>query len=61
MVGDGTGLGNCLLRVLADGNYCKINFCIEAITITVEVNIASGTKYYIVGLPDVGVKESYAH
>ncbi|MDN3550840.1 YifB family Mg chelatase-like AAA ATPase [Mucilaginibacter aquaedulcis] len=32
---------------------------IEAITITVEVNIASGTKYYIVGLPDVAVKESY--
>jgi magnesium chelatase family protein len=25
---------------------------IEAITITVEVNIAAGTKYFIVGLPD---------
>jgi magnesium chelatase family protein len=32
---------------------------IEAITITVEVNIASGTKYFIVGLPDVAIKESY--
>ncbi|WPU98971.1 YifB family Mg chelatase-like AAA ATPase [Mucilaginibacter sp. cycad4] len=32
---------------------------IQAITITVEVNIASGTKYFIVGLPDVAVKESY--
>nr|WP_221283279.1 YifB family Mg chelatase-like AAA ATPase [Mucilaginibacter lappiensis] len=32
---------------------------IEAITITVEVNIAAGTKYFIVGLPDVAVKESY--
>jgi magnesium chelatase family protein len=32
---------------------------IEAITITVEVNIAPGTKYFIVGLPDVAVKESY--
>jgi magnesium chelatase family protein len=32
---------------------------IEAITITVEVNIAPGTKYFIVGLPDVAIKESY--
>ena len=32
---------------------------IEAITITVEVNIAAGTKYFIVGLPDIAVKESY--
>lgn len=32
---------------------------IEAITITVEVNIAAGTKYFVVGLPDVAIKESY--
>jgi magnesium chelatase family protein len=32
---------------------------IEAITITVEVNIAAGTRYFIVGLPDIAVKESY--
>ncbi len=32
---------------------------IQAITITVEVNIAAGTKYFIVGLPDIAVKESY--
>jgi magnesium chelatase family protein len=32
---------------------------IEAITITVEVNIAAGTKYFIVGLPDIAIKESY--
>jgi magnesium chelatase family protein len=32
---------------------------IEAITITIEVNIAAGTKYFIVGLPDIAVKESY--
>ncbi|HEY9197050.1 MAG TPA: YifB family Mg chelatase-like AAA ATPase [Mucilaginibacter sp.] len=32
---------------------------IQAITITVEVNIAPGTKYFIVGLPDIAVKESY--
>ena len=32
---------------------------IQATTITVEVNIAAGTKYFIVGLPDNAVKESY--
>lgn len=32
---------------------------IQAITITVEVNIAAGTKYFIVGLPDNAIKESY--
>ncbi|WP_158825789.1 YifB family Mg chelatase-like AAA ATPase [Mucilaginibacter lacusdianchii] len=32
---------------------------IQATTITVEVNIAAGTKYFIVGLPDVAIKESY--
>src|SRR5690606_2955044 len=31
---------------------------IEATTISVEVNISSGIKYYIVGLPDNAVKES---
>lgn len=31
---------------------------VEAITITVEVNVMGGTKYYIVGLPDGAVKES---
>lgn len=31
---------------------------IEATSITVEVNITTGTKYYIVGLPDNAVKES---
>lgn len=34
-------------------------FGIQAITITVEVNIAAGTKYFIVGLPDNAIKESY--
>lgn len=33
-------------------------FGIEATTITVEVNITSGTKYFIVGLPDNAVRES---
>lgn len=31
---------------------------IEAITITIEVDISSGTKYFVVGLPDNAVKES---
>lgn len=31
---------------------------IEATTITVEVNVSTGTKYYIVGLPDNAIKES---
>ena len=31
---------------------------IEATTVTIEVNISGGTKYYIVGLPDNAVKES---
>lgn len=31
---------------------------IEAIGITIEVNISPGTKYYMVGLPDNAVKES---
>lgn len=32
---------------------------IEATTITIEVNITGGTKYYVVGLPDNAIKESY--
>lgn len=31
---------------------------IEAITITIEVNISGGTKYFMVGLPDNAVRES---
>jgi magnesium chelatase family protein len=31
---------------------------VEALTITVEVNVLSGSGYYIVGLPDNAVKES---
>ena len=32
---------------------------IEAITITIEVNILAGTKYFVVGLADMAIKESY--
>ena len=31
---------------------------IDAIVVTVEVNILSGAKFAIVGLPDVAVRES---
>jgi magnesium chelatase family protein len=33
-------------------------FGIEAITITIEVNISGGLNYFVVGLPDNAVKES---
>lgn len=38
--------------------YASAVYGIEATTITTEVNISSGTKYHIVGLPDNAVKES---
>lgn len=38
--------------------YGSAVFGVEAITITVEVNVLSGINYYIVGLPDNAVKES---
>jgi magnesium chelatase family protein len=31
---------------------------VDAITITLEVNVMAGSNYYIVGLPDSAVKES---
>src|SRR5687768_13438668 len=31
---------------------------VEAVTISIEVNVMSGAKYFIVGLPDNAVKES---
>src|SRR3954453_5883480 len=31
---------------------------VEAITITIEVNVSAGVRYFIVGLPDNAVKES---
>ena len=39
-------------------SFASAVYGIEATTITVEVNITTGTKYYIVGLPDNAVKES---
>ncbi|SMO60305.1 YifB family Mg chelatase-like AAA ATPase [Solitalea koreensis] len=39
--------------------YGSAVYGVQAITITVEVNVSGGTKYFIVGLPDNAVKESY--
>ncbi|MBU0697562.1 MAG: YifB family Mg chelatase-like AAA ATPase [Bacteroidetes bacterium] len=38
--------------------YGSAVYGVEALTITVEVNITPGQKYFIVGLPDNAVKES---
>ncbi len=38
--------------------YGSAVFGIEAITITMEVNMSGGTRYFIVGLPDNAVRES---
>ena len=34
-------------------------FGIQATTITIEVNLGIGINFYLVGLPDNAVKESY--
>lgn len=38
--------------------YGSAVYGVEAITITIEVNVSNGAHYYIVGLPDNSVKES---
>lgn len=38
--------------------YGSAVFGVNALTITIEVNISGGNKYYMVGLPDNAVKES---
>ncbi|MBE7173375.1 MAG: YifB family Mg chelatase-like AAA ATPase [Williamsia sp.] len=38
--------------------YGSAVYGVEAITITIEVNVMSGKEYFIVGLPDSAVKES---
>jgi len=38
--------------------YASSVYGIESITVTVEVKVTTGTKYYIVGLPDSAIKES---
>ena len=34
-------------------------FGIDATTITIEVNVSAGIKFFLVGLPDNAVKESH--
>src|SRR4028119_1102316 len=38
--------------------YGSAVYGVEAVTISVEVNVMSGKEYFIVGLPDSAVKES---
>src|SRR5690606_28876975 len=38
--------------------YASSVYGIESTIVTVEVKVATGTKYYIVGLPDSAIKES---
>jgi len=38
--------------------YGSAVYGVNSLTITIEVNISVGTKYYMVGLPDNAVKES---
>src|SRR5262245_54832280 len=38
--------------------FCSAVYGVEAITISVEVNVMKGAEYHIVGLPDSAVKES---
>ena len=39
--------------------YGSAVFGVDSTTITVEVDVSSGVKYYMVGLPDNAVKESW--
>jgi len=38
--------------------YGSAVYGVDALTITIEVNVSRGTKYFMVGLPDSAVKES---
>lgn len=38
--------------------YASAVFGIEAVTVTIEVNVSRGVRFFLVGLPDVAVKES---
>lgn len=38
--------------------YGSAVYGVDALTITIEINVSAGTKYYMVGLPDNAVKES---
>ncbi|MDZ7738783.1 MAG: magnesium chelatase domain-containing protein, partial [Bacteroidales bacterium] len=38
--------------------YASAVFGIEAATVTIEVNVSPGVRFFLVGLPDIAVKES---
>lgn len=48
----------CYLQIMLVKTLGSAVYGVEAITITVEVNVLGGNKYFIVGLPDNAVKES---
>lgn len=53
------GLLNCTKpKNMLVKTFSSAVYGIKATTITIEVNISSGTQYFIVGLPDSAIKES---
>lgn len=40
-------------------SYASAVLGVDALTITIEVNISKGIKFFLVGLPDSAVKESH--
>ena len=49
----------CLhLGIMLVKTYGSAVYGVNALTITIEVNVSRGTKYFMVGLPDNAVKES---
>lgn len=45
-------------KIMLVKTYGSAVYGVDALTITIEVSIVSGTKYFVVGLPDNAVKES---
>ena len=45
-------------KIMLVKTYGSAVYGVDALTITIEVSIVSGTKYYVVGLPDNAVRES---
>lgn len=46
------------LVIMLVKTYGSAVYGVDALTITIEVNVSRGTKYFMVGLPDNAVKES---
>ena len=45
-------------KIMLVKTYGSAVYGVDALTITIEVSVTSGTKYFVVGLPDNAVKES---